>query len=318
MSSVATRPGTVASRSGTPLRGAGTFQFERAYRGDGGCFAEADEPGPVLLNRHDPVKSVSTGPRPRRPRVLLLHGMANSGNVWDELCGKLSGAAELCAAELPWRRDGVSYWSYHPDPSVWLAQALDELGGADVVVAHSYSATLLLDLLTRGSGGGQLRRYGIRGLVLVSAFYRQHPREFDWEDVGNLTEKFLLTMEEGIRVVAAGRGNPERRRAMARRVCEAIGPYGWTRFFDLYLRTPWMLPQRVDVPTLLVCGGADGIARPVESETLARVMPAGRLHTFAGCGHFPMIERAGDFAGLVGDFLDQFRVRPAISADIGA
>lgn len=238
-----------------------------------------------------------------------MHGMASADSAWNGVCARLSGVAPVWSADLPWRGEGVCRWAYHRDSAVWVRRALDELGGADVVVAHSFAATLLLDLLTRGPADSQLGRYGIKGLVLVAPFYRPRPEDFDWDAMSGLVERFQSIMEEGVRVAAAGRGKPDLHRPLALRLCQAIGPYGWARVYDVYLRTPWMAVHRITVPTLVVRGVDDAAAPPGESEALAAALPAGRLHRIAGSGHHPMIERPEEFARLLRTFLDEMPVR---------
>lgn len=240
--------------------------------------------------------------------MLLLHGMAAGNAAWDSVCARLPEVRGLWSADLPWRGEGVGQWAYQPDTFRWLERALDEVDGADIVVAHSFAATVLLDLLTQDPSDRPLRRYGIRSLVLVSPFYRPNPEDFGWDAIAGVVDRFQTIMEEGIRVAAAGRGDPDLHRPLARRLCRAIGPYGWGRVYDVYLRTPWMAVHRITVPTLVVHGTADTAAPYHESEALARALPTGRVRRIAGSGHHPMIERPDEFAGLLREVLDPHRV----------
>lgn len=248
--------------------------------------------------------------------MLLLHGIANNGKVWDVFCDLAPSRAELWCAELPWRGDGSSDWSYQPDPTRWVAQALERMraaaGRVDLVIAHSYSAILLLDLLSRAPGDDGrdlIDRFGVGALAFVAPFYRARPEDFDWKTMAGMIDKFLLTMQEGIRVAAGGRGNSALHGTMAERVCERIGPYGWTRLFDQYLRTPWVDTSRIRVPTLIVAGSADLIADPAEGEALAGALPAATFRPIDGSGHFPMIERAEQFADALGEFINQLSTK---------
>ncbi|UGY94195.1 alpha/beta fold hydrolase [Streptomyces gobiensis] len=259
-----------------------------------------------LLLRHDAPYGPNTA-----PRALLLHGMANNAAIWDSLRAAMPEL--VCSvADLPWRGGGVPDWSHERDPGHWVREALDrtvhDTGRVDVVIAHSYSATLLLDQLTREEGTAE--HYGLRGVVFVAPFYRASPGEFDWDTVAGLVDKILLTMEEGIRVVAGGRGNADLHGSMARRVCERIGPYGWTRFFDQYLSTPWIPTSRIHVPALVLSGTRDTVTPTTESAALARGLPLGRYAPVPGCGHFPMVEATGTFTGELAAFVHQFiRIR---------
>lgn len=243
------------------------------------------------------------------PRMLLLHGLAASDSVWDACLGLLPADCEVWTAQLPWRGEGTSDWARHPDPGHWLRQALDAVpGGPQVVLAHSMSATALLDVLDRaqdappGSPGTAAAR-GIGALVLVSPFFRRTAEEFDWATLRYSVDNFHLIMEEGIRVHSGGRVAADLRRAMGERVRDYVGPYGWVRFIDLYLRTPALRLSGLTVPTLVLSGVHDTAAAPAESQVLAASLPEGRVHLLPGSGHFPMIEEAEAFAACVRDFL---------------
>jgi pimeloyl-ACP methyl ester carboxylesterase len=266
-----------------------------------GAHATVDARPVVVRRRAAPPAAEGTRPA----RVLLLHGMASGGAVWDAVCARLPDA-QVWVADLPWRGEGVPGWAYRPDTRAWVARALAGTGGADVVVAHSFAATLLLDLLT--ARDGQAGRYGVRGLVLVAPFYRPRPEDFAWDAMAGLAAGFLAVMEDGIRVSAADRGRADPRRAdlhrpMALRLCAAVGPYGWHRVHDLYLRTPFMAVDRVRVPTLVVYGAGDRVTAPAEGEALAGALPAGRLCRIPGSGHHPMVERPDAFVALLRDLL---------------
>ncbi|MFF8814012.1 alpha/beta fold hydrolase [Streptomyces pactum] len=252
------------------------------------------------------------------PRVLLLHGLGIGARVWDPYVAHARPGRRPVTAELPWRGTG-GRWSHHPDPRVWmhrvLEAALEESGGEgiDVVVAHSYSAMLLLNLLggadpdRDGASAHPPARYGIRGLVLVTPFHRSSPEDFDFAGFTGLWDRIEPHMAECLRVMGRGRGDERFLAVMARRLCELIGPYGWTRFFEQYLRTPWTDLAALDLPVLVVSSPSDTLAPPAEAEALARGLPRAELRPVPGCGHFPMTERSAYFAALVDDFVDRFR-----------
>lgn len=248
----------------------------------------------ILLPRTKPA-------RPGAPRVLLLHGMANNGNVWQPLCEETGDRWEIWSAELPWRNEGVGSWAHEEDSARWVAEALtgvtDSAGPIDLVVAHSFAASLLLRVLA------EVPAPSPRAAVLVSPFFKPSPDDFDWAMLTGLATTFVDAMREGIRVAAAGRGNPELHDAAALRVCERIGPYAWTRFLQTYLNSPWVDLDRVDLPCLVLAGEDDLIAPPGDATSLAGRLPSARLELLPSCGHFPMAQEAGAFTGKVADFL---------------
>ncbi|MBX7553617.1 alpha/beta hydrolase [Streptomyces sp. tea 10] len=273
-------------------------------------------PGPAsgLRRRTIPVdndvdpRPVSVQQRTRSdgPRVLLLHGLAANDSVWERAVPLLATHCQVWTARLPWRTETVDGLGAQPDLAGLLAEALAAVpGGPEVVVAHSMAANVLLDLLDRRrregvDGAGAL---GIRAVVLVSPFYRARAEEFDWDTISYYLNDFHLIMEAGIRAHSARRSPFDVQRAMAERVRDRVGPYGWMRFFDLYLRTPALDIGRLTLPVLVLAGETDFAAPPEEGLALAGVLPEAEVRVLPGCGHFPMLEAAEDFAAEVGGFV---------------
>ncbi|MFI7089152.1 alpha/beta fold hydrolase [Streptomyces anulatus] len=261
---------------------------------------------PVDLHRHPAADG------PAESRMLLLHGLGNSATVWDDFLAHRPAGYDLWTADLPWRGTGDGGWHRDPDATRWLAEALEGVpGGAGTVVAHSFSALQTLALLDRELEAGRdpFGRYGIDGLVLVAPFYRRRAEEFDWDAMTRYPAEFERIMEEGIRVHSGGRLDPEIQLSMARRVCDRIGPYGWLRFVDSYLRTPWLRAGRIDIPTVVVCGALDIAVDPAEGRNLAADLPDAHVRVLTDCGHFLMTERAEEFSAVVGDFITSLSSR---------
>jgi pimeloyl-ACP methyl ester carboxylesterase len=268
-----------------------------------------------MVNTHIDLRPVSVERRTDGdgPRVLLLHGLAANDSVWDGTLPLLPDTYQLWTARLPWRTETIADWGEQPNLRGWLAKALTAVpDGPEVVIAHSMAANVLLDLLDQKQRGGvdALRQFGIRALVLVSPFYRADADEFDWSTISYYLNDFHLIMEEGIRAHSGGRFSADVQRAMGLRVRDRVGPYGWFRFFDLYLRTPTLENGRVTVPTLVLGGETDFAARPEESLALARALPDATARVLPGCGHFPMLEAAEDFAAEVSSFVNSTLGRP--------
>jgi pimeloyl-ACP methyl ester carboxylesterase len=246
-------------------------------------------------------------PAAARRRILLLHGLGNSASVWQATRPLWDDSAEVWSAQLPWRSDGPADWSHAPDVAGHVGAALDAVpGGADTVVAHSFAANLTLELLSRelAAGVDVTARYGLRAAVFVSPFYRRRPADFHWQAIGEQLALFRHTIEVGVRRHSA-RALPEDLRAdIVRHICDRVGAYGWARFFEVYLRTPWLRTELVALPCLVVAGRDDETAPPAEAQLLAADLPYGSGELLTGCGHFPMIEQPARLVGLIRAFLD--------------
>jgi pimeloyl-ACP methyl ester carboxylesterase len=245
--------------------------------------------------------------RPDAPRLLLAHGLADSASVWRSFLDRFATGAEVWTADLPWRGEGVAGWSRHTDVGAWLAAALDAVPGRpDVVVAHSFAANVLLDLLDSRPDG-----YRPRGVVLVAPSYAGTPAEFTWDSIPEGVRRLRETLEEGIRVRAGSRLAPDIRAAMADRLHDAVGPYGWLRFFDLLLRTPLLRTGRLRMPCAVVAGRGDRTSPLPGCAALAAALPGAVLHVVEDAGHFPMIDQPDRFAAVVDRFVAGLPPAPA-------
>lgn len=266
-------------------------------------WQEAGSSAPVRVRRYG-------APRPGAPKVLFLHGLAGNDTMWQPAADVLAGEAgecELWLAQLPWRGQGLADWGQDPDIGQWVEEALLAVpGGVDVVVAHSMTSNVLLELLDRSgrAGGDPFARFGIRALVLVAPFYRGRTDAFGWDTISYYLNDFHLILREGIHAQSRGRIDPDTEIAMAERVREWIGPAGWIRFFDLYLRTPHLRTAGITVPCLVLGGETDIAARPADATALAEALPDARLRILAGSGHFPMVDEAERFGSELRAFFD--------------
>ncbi|MEV7287839.1 alpha/beta hydrolase [Streptomyces sp. NPDC093252] len=228
-------------------------------------------------------------------RVLLLHGLAGSPTVWEEFTRRAGAGVEVWEAVLPWGTEGDPVWSRDDDPADQVTRALDRVpGGADAIVAHSFAAGPALEALVRRP---EEHRPG--AAVVVAPFYRAAPEDFRWQDAERYLNGFHRILEEGLRIAVGDRISPELRAAMALRVRDRIGPYGWQQFFGAYLRSPRLEVAALRLPVLVVAGADDIAAPPDDARALAAALPDGRLRLLAGCGHFAMAERPGPFADAV-------------------
>ncbi|HET6857180.1 MAG TPA: alpha/beta hydrolase [Streptomyces sp.] len=228
-------------------------------------------------------------------RVLLLHGLGGKSTVWDRFVDRADESLELWDVDLPWRAMSDSDgWGSLPDPAQFLVDLVgDEF---DAVVAHSYAANLLTEAVAAG-------RIAPRPTVLMSPFYRASTRDFDWSVISYYLNDFHRVFEEALEVGETGRFAKAHRDWMALRLRDQIGPYGWMRFFETYLRSPFLDLGAVRSPLLVLSGEKDIAARPEDGRALAEGVAHARFELLEGCRHFPMVERPEHVTRLVCDFL---------------
>lgn len=288
-------------------------------RDPGGCAPPAPDVGPDPAPGGDGerpvvVRRLRGGADPDPLRVLLLHGLCGSAAIWDPFVRLADTGCELWAADLPWRGTGVAGWPDRPVEE-WLEQAVADLpGGVDVLMAHSFGSSAVLRWLDRQTPApdGRFLVGGrpLRGLVLVSPLYRADPADFDWESIAYYVAEFDGIVADGLRM-GGGRALPaERLRAVARRVRDLVGPYGWVRFFETYLRMPEVRGARLAMPVLVVSGGLDAVAFPTDAHALGEALPSAAVHVLPDSRHYPMITAAETFAGLANTFLRTLRADP--------
>ncbi|MDT3399146.1 alpha/beta fold hydrolase [Streptomyces sp. B1866] len=271
---------------------------------------------PVVVRRARPAAGPPDGAASSAPvRVLLVHGLASSARVWDRFLPLAGPGCELWTAELPWRGCGVTGWSGRPAAD-WLDHAVAEVpGGPDVIVGHSFGANALLAWLD-GDGGAEAARRALRGAVLVSPFYRPQEDRFDWAALSYYLNEFDRIIADGLRVSAGGSLDQRLCDAMARKIRDRVGPYGWLRFIETYLHTPRLRVRRLRVPFLIVGGETDFAAFPADARELGRALPDAHVRILPDVGHFTMVERAGDFAHAVNGFLRTLTARPRPDAPL--
>ena len=83
---------------------------------------------------------------------------------------------------------------------------------------------------------------------------------------------------------------------------DALSLYGWHPYMYNPRLAHWL--RRIDVPTLVLWGGGDGIVTPDYGRAYAGLIPGARFALIEQAGHHPEIEQAEEFASRVLEFLD--------------
>ncbi|MCE6995837.1 alpha/beta hydrolase [Saccharothrix sp. S26] len=239
------------------------------------------------------------------PAVVLVHGWAQSGEVWSPLPSLRTYAPDL-------RGHGGSevVGDGYRESVAWAADlkaVLDHVGRSAVLVGWSYGGLVIADYL-RVHG-----TVGVDGVVLVGAITEIGP-----ERVGGRTGK---VMREAL--PAAFSEDPEVAVPALARFCREQAPGLGGDVVQRMLGTALRVPPRVrrevfrrdvdsaavlesvDKPTLVVHGTADEVVDPVAGEYAAALIPGADLRRYDGVAHVPFLERperfAADLAGFVAE-----------------
>ncbi|MGW6283458.1 alpha/beta fold hydrolase [Streptomyces sp. NPDC055107] len=257
------------------------------------------------------VRLVRAASAPRPIRLLLLHGLCSSAAVWDRYLDLAHERYEVWVAELPWRGTGMTGWTDRPVED-WVEEAVSAVPGApDIVIAHSFGTSSVLSWLDRRSADPARGGRDPRAVVLVSPLYRARADNFDWQSMEYYLNNFVRILTDGMNA-RGGRHSAKRQQAVALKVRDFIGPYGWIRFFETYLRMPHIRTDRLWMPFLVIGGAEDFVAFPSDAEALGASVPDASVHILPS-EHFPMVSSPQLFAQLVNDFIQDLDARPGVT-----
>ena len=230
------------------------------------------------------------------PAVVLLHGFASSLDTWRPVLPALTRAHRVVAVDLM----GFG-WSdrperdYSPQAQAQLVlKALDQLGVRQFdVVGHSWGASVALSVAAAAPGR-------VRRVALYSAwvFREQQPAFFHWARVpgiGELLVRLFYDQRALDRMTLAFHDPGRLKMPLALAVERALRRPGTKRAALAAIRGMMAHPvepalEAIQAPALLLWGEEDRVAALHHARRLASVLPQADLRTYAGCGHFPMIE----------------------------
>ena len=235
------------------------------------------------------------------PVVVLIHGFASSLDAWAGVVPTLTRSHRVIALDLKgfgW--SGRPEGDYSPRAQAELVFALLDQRGVDraAVVAHSWGASIALEMALA-------RPARVTRLALYDAwvYEEQLPTFFIWSRAAGVGET-LFRLHYGQRAelrIAYAFYDKERyvteqlvddvERALHRpgTYAAALAAVRGQRYAAIQQRY-----RTITQPTLLLWGREDGVTLLTYGERLARDLRNVRLVTYPRCGHFPMIEAAGE------------------------
>src|SRR4051794_16876314 len=132
--------------------------------------------------------------RAAAPRLALIHGLEESWTSWTRMAALLPDV-HLFGLDLPWRPRSDYRWAEAAAPAGWLGLALELLPETpDLVVAHSFGATALLELLSLTDVPGLSTAALISPLCVPFGAARRDTGE----DLSQATEIFRTVMRQGV------------------------------------------------------------------------------------------------------------------------
>ncbi|WP_082496749.1 3-oxoadipate enol-lactonase [Aminobacter sp. DSM 101952] len=239
------------------------------------------------------------------PRMVFANSLGSDLAIWDDVADELGRDFDLLFYDK--RGHGLSEVAPAPrgiaDHADDLAGLLDHVGwGSAAVCGLSVGGLIAMDMAVRAPER-------VTRLVLLDTAARIGTPEA-WN------ARIEAVLHQG--VAAIGDQIMERWFSPAYRDAEPDAFAGWQRMLERtpakgYADTCRALRDAdltgaiagIVAPTLVIAGDEDLSTPPELVADTARRIPAAAFRTIAGAGHLPCIERPGDVAGLLRDFLSQ-------------
>ncbi|CCH35336.1 alpha/beta hydrolase [Actinosynnema sp. NPDC047251] len=237
------------------------------------------------------------------PAVVLVHGWAQSGEVWPP-----AESFHAYAPDLRGHGESDVLADGYRDSATWagdLRTVLDHTGPA-VLVGWSYGGLVLTDYL---------RHHGtaaVRGLVLVGAITGIGPDRPGGATGRVMREALPDALSDDPEVAV-----PALLRFCAAQTPGAVPGVDVQRMLGTALRVPARVRRElfrrdvdgsevlkaVDRPTLVVHGTADEVVHPAAAEHAAATVPGAEMRWYEAVGHLPFRERPERFAADLAAFV---------------
>ncbi|MFI6688334.1 alpha/beta fold hydrolase [Streptomyces sp. NPDC050485] len=249
------------------------------------------------------------------PRIVLAHGFEENWDTWLPLAEHLPPQLRLTALDLPWRAGSSYSWTERGSSTVWLERALELLAEPPAaIVAHSFGASSLLELLTRSAQVAQVPA------VLVAPVYRPHDRAVDENFFADAVLRFRGVLAEGMAVQLGPRArrlDAGLRELMQNKIRDRVEPHGFLQLYAMLARSPRLALDRVTVPVQLISGIDDPSAPPTAVDRLRSGLKDLTIHQEWGLGHFCQVQQAPKVAAEALAFLGALGIGRFDAAGIG-
>lgn len=233
-----------------------------------------------------------------RPPVLLLHGAGGSHLSWPPQIRRLTGQ-RMYALDLPGhgKSDGIG---------------MQDIGEYAKCVYEFMKAVRLSHVIVVGISMGSAiamslalaYRKRVIGLGLIGSGAKLRVAASTLENASN-PSTYLPTIETVIENSYSTNVDPRVKELAVQQMAETrqavlYGDFLACDEFDVMERV-----DKIDVPTLIICGSQDRMTPPSRSAYLHEQIKDSQLRVLEGTGHMAMIEQPDAVAGLIAEFVER-------------
>ena len=258
-----------------------------------------------------------------RPVLFMLHALGGSARAWDGVAAALGGDFEVVAIDLPGFGDAHRMADARVVDMADQVCAVVRMHGAArwLLVGHSMGGKIASIVAARALAG-EPGLFGLAGVVLLAAS-PPSPEPMDearrrtmigWATSGPLDAAAARTFVDDNVGAALPAGVDRQALDDLRRAA----PHAWLSWLERGSLEDWSGEVgTLDVPALIVAGGADGdLGEDGQRATNARVYPRARIAVEEGAGHLLPLERPREIAGRIARFWHETAgTGPAVPAD---
>lgn len=238
------------------------------------------------------------------PPIIFLHGLGGNSASWEPQFEAFAGSHRVIAWDMPGFGDSeLLPLSTTRDYSNLTRRFMDALGIARPVgVATSYGTVILADLAAANPDciGAIVFACGVTGMGHLDPQERARLRAVRRSDLESLGQRKFAEQRNANYVKGGGE-------ALVAKVVDLAGSATTEGYLQAYGAMTesniFNSLSHIDVPSLVLSGANDPIAKAADCERVARALPRAKYHCIDNCGHYVNLEQVKTFNRLLGDFL---------------